>query len=163
VEALGINWGLLIAQLFNVGLTIWLLTTLLYRPVLDALNNRTKRVEDSLRDAEAVKQQLAKADQAYQEAVAKGRAEAQTIVQQANERAKAVEAEIRAAAQAEADKIKADAQAQAQQEREAMIRDLRGQMANLVTVAASKVLGQEVKGNYDKLIDDSLAELSRMN
>jgi F-type H+-transporting ATPase subunit b len=63
LEQLGINWGLLIAQLFNVILIVWLLTMMLYRPVLNMLNERTRRIQESLRDAEQVKEQLARAKQ----------------------------------------------------------------------------------------------------
>jgi len=163
LEALGINWGLLIAQLLNVILVIWLLSTLLYRPLLNLLNGRVQRIEESLRDAEAVKQQREKAEQAYEETLARARAEAQAIIAQAHERAKTVEAELRAQAQSEAERIKEDARKQSEQERDMMIRDLRGQMAQLVTLAASRVLGAEIKGKHDRLIEESLAELGRRN
>ncbi|KPV47269.1 ATP F0F1 synthase subunit B, partial [Kouleothrix aurantiaca] len=54
MEKLGINFGLLIAQLVNVILIVWLLTMLLYKPVLNMLNERTRRIQDSLKDAEQV-------------------------------------------------------------------------------------------------------------
>jgi F0F1-type ATP synthase membrane subunit b/b' len=40
---------------------------------------------------------------------------------------------------------------------------LKNQMAELVTVTASRVLGEELKSNHDKLIADSLASLGRQN
>lgn len=163
MEALGINWGLLIAQLLNVGLVVYLLSMFLFRPVLNTLNSRTKRIEDSLRDAEQVKQQLARAEQSYEETLAKARAEAQAVMAQAQERAKAQEAEILTQARAEADRIRTQAQEDGKQQRDAMVRDLQGQMAQLVTLAASRVLGREVKGNYDQLINESMAELERLN
>ena len=52
MEKLGINPGLLIAQIFNVVLLVWLLTRFLYRPVLNMLNERTRRIQDSLKEAE---------------------------------------------------------------------------------------------------------------
>ena len=44
MEKLGINWGLLIAQIFNVVLLVWLLTRFLYKPVLNMFNERTNRL-----------------------------------------------------------------------------------------------------------------------
>lgn len=163
MEALGINWGLLIAQLFNVVLVIWLLSKLLYGPILNLLNNRVRRIEESLRDAEAVKQQRERAEQAYEETLTKARQEAQAVLAQANERAKVQEQEIIAQARVEAERIKEDARKQAEQERDVMVRDLRAQMAQLVTLAASRVLGAEVRGKHDQLIEESLAELGRLN
>ncbi len=163
MEKLGINWGLLIAQLFNVVLLVWLLTMFLYRPVLNMLNERTRRVQESLKDAEQVKEQLARANQDYDAKLAQARQEAAAILAQAQDRAKLQEAEIVAQARQEADRIRADAREQAMQERDQLLRDLKNQMAELVTVTASRVLGEELKSNHDRLIEESLASLGRQN
>jgi len=163
VEKLGINWALLIAQLFNVILLVWLLTRLLYRPVLNMLNERTRRIQESLQDAERVKEQLANARRDYDAELAKARQEAAGILAQAQERAKAQEQEIIAQARAEAERIRQEAREQAEREREQLLRDLKGQMAELVTLTAARVLGEELKSNHDRLIEESLASLGRRN
>jgi F-type H+-transporting ATPase subunit b len=163
VEKLGINWGLLIAQIFNVVLLVWLLTRFLYRPVLNMLNERTRRIQDSLKETEQVKEQLANAKQDYDAELARARQEAGAILAQAQERAKLQEVEIIAQARQEADRIRSDAREQAVQEREQLLRDLKNQMADLVTATASRVLGAELKSNHDQLIEESLASLGRQN
>ena len=163
MEKLGINPGLLIAQIVNVGLLVWLLTRYLYRPVLNMLNERTRRVQESLRDAEQVKEQLAHAKQDYDAELARARQEAAAILAQAQERAKVQEQEIVAQARREADRIRSEAREQAGQEREQLLRDLKNQMAELVTITASRVLGEELKSNHDRLIEESLASLGRQN
>jgi F-type H+-transporting ATPase subunit b len=163
VEKLGINWGLLIAQIFNVVLLVWLLTRFLYQPVLNMLNERTRRIQESLRDADQVKEQLANAKQDYDAELARARQEASAILAQAQERAKLQEVEIIAQARQEADRIRSDAREQAVQEREQLLRDLKNQMADLVTATASRVLGAELKSNHDQLIEESLASLGRQN
>jgi F-type H+-transporting ATPase subunit b len=163
LEKLGINWGLLIAQLVNVGLLIWLLTRYLYTPVLNMLNERTRRVQEGLREAEQVKQQLASAKQDYDAELGRARQEAAGILAQAQERAKAQESEIVAQARQEADRIRNEAREQALQEREQLLRDLKNQMAELVTLTATRVLGEELKSNHDRLIEESLASLGRQN
>lgn len=163
MEKLGINWGLLIAQLFNVIVLIWLLARFLYRPVLNMLNERTRRIEESLRDAEQVKEQLARAKQDYDAELARARQEAAGILAQAQERAKAQEQEIIAQARQEAERIRAEARAQAVQERDQLLRDLKNQMAELVTLTAARVLGEELKMDHSRLIEESLASLGRHN
>ena len=163
MEKLGINWGLLIAQIFNVVLLVWLLTRFLYRPVLNMLNERTRRVQESLQEAEQVKEQLARAKQDYDAELARARQEAAGILAQAQERAKVQEQEIIAQARQEADNIRSEAREQAGQEREQLLRDLKNQMAELVTMTATRVLGEELKANHDRLIDESLASLGRQN
>jgi F-type H+-transporting ATPase subunit b len=164
VEELGINWGLLVAQLVNVAILVWILTQLLYKPILNMLNERTKRIEDSLKDADQVKQQLANARRDYDAEIAKARQEAAGIVAQAQERAKAQEAEIIAQARQEAERIKEDARLQAGQEKTRLLSEAKGQIAELVTLTASRVLGAELQARgHDTLIEESLAALERRN
>jgi F-type H+-transporting ATPase subunit b len=164
VEALGINLNLFLAQLINFGVVVGLLWVLLYKPVTKMLNDRTARIEASLREAEQVKQQLANAKRDYEAEVAKGRQEAAAIVAQAQERAKAQEAEILAQARKEAERLREEARAQAITEREQMLREAKNQIAELVTLTASRVLDAELKaGGHDRLIAESLAALDRRN
>ncbi|ABQ88940.1 F0F1 ATP synthase subunit B [Roseiflexus sp. RS-1] len=163
MEKLGINWGLLIAQLINVIFVVWLLTTFLYRPILNMLNQRTSRIQEGLQDAEKVKEQLANAKRDYDAELAKARQEAAAILAQAQERARAQAAEIIAQAHRDAEKIKSDALAQAEQERLRMLGELKDRMAELVVLTAERVLGEELKTNHDRLIEESLAELGKYN
>jgi F-type H+-transporting ATPase subunit b len=143
---------------------LWLLQRFLYKPVLNMLNERTRRIQDSLQQAEQVKQQLANARRDYDAEIAKARQEAGAILAQAQERAKAREAEILVQARQEAENIRAEARAQSIQERDAMLRDVKTQLAEVVTMTASRVLREEVSTRgHDKLIEESLAELGRRN
>lgn len=164
MEKLGINYGLLIAQLVNVILLVWLLSRFLYRPILNMLNERTQRIQESLRDAEQVKQQLANAKRDYDAEIAKARQEAAGVLAQAQERARTQEAEIITQARQEADRLRAEAREQALQERDQLLREVKGQVADLVTLTASRVLGAELQARgHDRLIEESLAELGRRN
>ncbi|NTW00337.1 MAG: F0F1 ATP synthase subunit B, partial [Oscillochloris sp.] len=153
MEKLGINWGLLIAQLFNVIFLVWLLGQFLYKPILDMLSERTKRVQNSLSEADQVKQQLANAKKDYEAELAKARQEAAGIVAQAHDRAKSQEAEIIAQARRDADRIREEARTTAVQERDSLLSDAKGRIAELVTLTATRVLGAELQAKgHDKLI-----------
>lgn len=164
MEALGINLNQFLAQLINFGVVVGLLWVLLYKPVQKMLNDRTARIEASLREADQVKQQLAYAKRDYDAEIARARQEAAAIVAQAQDRAKAQEAEIIAQARREADRLREEARTQAAQERDQMLREAKGQIAELVTLTASRVLNAELKASgHDKLIAESLAALERRN
>jgi ATP synthase, F0 subunit b len=164
LEQLGINWGLLIAQIVNVVLLVWLLTRFLYTPILNLLNERTRRIQESLREAEQVKEQLANAKRDYDAEIAKARQEAASILAQAQERARVQASEIVAQARQEADRTRAEAREQAMQEREQILREVKGQVAELVTLTATKVLGAELSAKgHDQLIEESLSQLDRRN
>lgn len=163
MEKLGINFPLLVVQIFHFILIVYLLNRLLYRPVLNMLNERTRRIQESLQDAEQVKAQLARAKQDYEAELARARQEASAILAQAQERAKVQEQEILAQARQEAERLRSEAREQAVQERDQLLRDLKSQMAELVTLTAARVLGEELKSNHDRLIEESLSSLGRNN
>src|SRR5579859_521674 len=127
------------------------------------LNERTRRIQESLRESEQIKEQLALAKQDYDVELAKARQEAAAILSQAQERARVQEQEIVITARQEAERIRGEARHQAEQEREQLLRDLKTQMAELVTITAARVLGEELKSNHQRLIDESLANLGRQN
>lgn len=46
-----INWFTVVAQLINFLILVWLLKRFLYKPILDAVNEREKKIMDQLKDA----------------------------------------------------------------------------------------------------------------
>ncbi len=46
-----INWFTVIAQVINFLILVWLLKKFLYKPILDAVNEREKKITDQLQDA----------------------------------------------------------------------------------------------------------------
>ncbi len=164
MEQLGISLPKLIYQIINFGVMAVVLYALLYKRVLNMLRERTERIEQSLKDADQVKQQLANAKRDYDAEIARARQEAANILAQAQERARAQEAEIIAQARQEAERIRAEGRDQARQEREQMLREVKGQIAELVTLTASRVLQAELSAKgHDALIEESLASLGRQN
>jgi F-type H+-transporting ATPase subunit b len=164
MEALGLNLPKLIYQIINFLLLMVILYALLYKRILAMLAERQQRIEQSLKDAEQVKLQLANAKRDYDAEIAKARQEAAGIVAQASDRAKAQEVEIIAQARREADRIREESRTAALQERDTMLREAKDQIADLVTLTASQVLGAELKAaGHDKLIAESLSALERRN
>lgn len=162
MEQLGINLPKLLYQLINFGIMVYILYIFLYKRVLDMLNERTARIEQSLREADQVKQQLANARRDYDAEIAKARQEAGAILAQSQERAKTQEADILAQARQEAERIRAESREQAQQERDQLLREVKNQLAELVTLTASRVLRAELsQGGHDRLIEESLMAIDR--
>jgi F-type H+-transporting ATPase subunit b len=163
MDKLGFNAFLFLSQLINFGVMIFILHKLLYSRILEMLNKRTQRIEESIKDADQVKEQLANAKRDYEAEMARARQEGQQYISQAQERAKAQEAEIIAQARQEADRIRAEARESAERERDQMMSEVKDQLAELVSMAASRVLQAEVTGKHDKLINESLSALGRQN
>jgi F-type H+-transporting ATPase subunit b len=164
MEELGVNLPKLIYQIINFAVMAGILYVLLYKPVLDMLSERRKRIEESLQEADRMREQTQSAQADYEQELARARREAAQILAQAQERARAQEVEILAQACQEAERLRNEGREQARIERDQMMRDVKAQVADLVALTAGKVLQAEVSAKkHEKLIDESLAVLSRQN
>jgi len=137
LEKLGINYSLLVAQIFNVIFLVWMLSKFLFTPILNLLQERTKRVEESLREADKVREQMASQRKENEAEQAKARQEAAAVMAQAQDRARVQEAEIVNQARHEAERIKAEARANAETELDRMAGEFKNKAATLVTETAA--------------------------
>ena len=163
MDKLGLNFFLFISQLINFGLMIYILHKLLYSRVLEMLKKRTQRLEESIKDADKVKEQLESEKRDYDEEMSRARQEGAQVIAQAQERAKAQENEIIAQARQEAERIRAEAREQGERERDQLMSEVKDQLAELVSLTARQVLQAEVSGKHDQLINESLSALGRQN
>jgi F-type H+-transporting ATPase subunit b len=141
MEALGINLGFFLVQLFNFLIVMIVLTAWAYRPVVGLLEQRKQRIAQGLEDARVASEARANAEKEAQKIVAAAQTEANRRISEATERAEKAAAEVRAAADEERSRIVRAAQEDAQVERNRVLGDLRGQVAALALAAANKVVG----------------------
>ncbi len=162
MEKLGIDLGVLIAQLVNFFLLLALLTLVLYRPVTKMLRERSERIAKGLAEAELAEKRAAQAEADYQKRLEEARREAQAIVAQAREAAEKERQAILARAQAEAQELRSRAEEEiARERREAMV-TLQGQVADLAIDAAGQVLGQAVdSAAHRRLVHDFVRRLEQ--
>lgn len=155
MEALGINLGFFLFQIFNFAILVILLYAWAYRPIINMLENRKKKIAQSLEDARVAAEARANAEKEAHEILAKAQAEATQKVREASERAEAAAREIKLQAEAEIVKMREVAQAEALQERDRILADLRGQVAALAMAAAQKLIGEALdEKRQHALIDE---------
>jgi F-type H+-transporting ATPase subunit b len=142
LEALGLNGGYFLVQVFNFLILFVVLSAWVYRPVLNMLEQRREKIAQGLEDARVATEARANAEKEAEKILADAQAQASKIVREATERAEAVGREIRAEAEAEAAKAKESALAEAAVERDRMLADVRGQIAALAMAATQKLVGE---------------------
>jgi F-type H+-transporting ATPase subunit b len=160
LEKLGINLGYLVSQVINFSLLAALLYLLLYKPVLNILNQRQERVARAMADADAAREAAARAQQEYDRRVVEAQRKAQEIIGQAAQAGEQVANDIKAEAQREAEAIRQKAREEAAQEKAHILTEVQSQIAGLSMLATERVLGQAVDENMQRrLIAQFLAEL----
>jgi len=155
LEALGLNLGYLLVQVFNFLIIFIVLRAWVYQPVLGLLDKRRKAIAQGLEDARVAAEARANAEEEAREIMAEAQAEASEKVREASERAEATAKEILAQAEIDAAKERENALVDAEQERDRILSDMRGQVAALAMAAAQRLIGEALdEKRQHALIDE---------
>ena len=141
MEALGINFGLLIVQIIAFIIVFLTLNAWVYKPMLDMMESRKNKIAQGLEDARIASEARVNAEREASRVLAEAQAAAGKVVREATERAATAGKDVKAAAEAEAAKAREAAMAEAELERNRILGDLRGQVAALSIAAANKLVG----------------------
>lgn len=155
MEALGINLGFLVIQILAFVIVFLALEAWAYKPLLNMLEARKKKIAQSLEDARVAAEARADAEKEAARILAEAHAEASKVVREATERAQGAGRDAKAAAESEAIAARERILAEAQQERNRILGDLRGQVAGLAIAATQKLVGQTLdEKRQHALIDE---------
>jgi F-type H+-transporting ATPase subunit b len=160
VDALGIEWPLLISQLINFLILIVLMRMFLYKPVQNMLNTRKQRIVQSMKDAERVSAAAHEAEAEKGKVLDQARREAQEIRAQATRDAEKIAQDVRGRAETEATEIRMKAQADAVKQADLALSDANKQIADLAIMATEKLLGRELekKSEQQRFVAEFLAQ-----
>jgi F-type H+-transporting ATPase subunit b len=154
MEALGINFGLLIVQIIAFAIVFLTLNAWVYQPMLDMMETRKQKIAQGLEDARVASEARANAEKEAAKVLAEAQAEAGKVVREATERAASAGKEVKAAAEAEAVKARETAMSEAELERNRILGDLRGQVAALAIAAANKLVGETLDEKKQRALID---------
>ena len=163
MEGLGINLPTLIAQVINFVVLFGLLYLVAYKPLLRMLDERSRRVKESMEQTEFIKQQAVHAEQETAKRIAEASKEGQKIIDQAARIGEEMRQKAQGEARQEAGTIITRARAEIQRERDEAISELRKEFADLTILAAEKIIDRSLdKQAHRQLIDRVLKESSSL-
>lgn len=139
---------------FSVGLFFWqtllflvllfLLKKYAWKPILNAVNEREKSIEDALNKAEEAKKEMAELVSANEDLLKEARVERDEILKEARTLKDKIIAEAKTKANEDAERIVASARESIQHEKMAAVTELKNQVAVLSIEIAEKILKQEL-------------------
>jgi F-type H+-transporting ATPase subunit b len=160
---LGINWHGLLAQFISFGILLALLLFVAYKPITKMLDERSKKIKDSMDQAEFIKQQVAKTEQMVQEQLAQARKDGQDVIAQAAQIGERLREEARQQARQDAEAIVARARTEIRAEREEAIAKLRKEFVEVAILAAEKVINRALdKESHRQIIEETLQESTKL-
>ena len=142
MEALGLNLGYLLVQIFNFAIVFVVLRAWIVKPIIALLEKRRAAIAQGLEDARIAAEARANAEKEAREIIARAQAEAQQKVREAADRAEQAARGVEARAKDEAAKIREDAHLELAQERDRTLTDVRGQIAALSMAATQRLIGE---------------------
>jgi F-type H+-transporting ATPase subunit b len=150
VKTFHIDASLLLAQLVNFAIVLFVLYKFAYKPILKTLNDRTGKIEKGLKDAEDAQNKLAEMEKKEKEVLVKAKEEGQKIISAAEATARKNKEEFLLETKQQAEKILAEAGKKIEEEKNKMITDVRSEVAGLVVMATEKILGEKIDVEKDK-------------
>src|SRR5207247_10541862 len=136
-----------------------LLRRSLWVPVTKALETRAAKIREGLELAEEARLDRERLKQEVETLLAQARAEANAIADRTAQAAEAAAAATRAEAKTEADRLRERGRLDARQLHDQALAQLRGELASMVVLAASRLLGREISAEQHRaLIEQSLSE-----
>ena len=159
MEGLGINPQALLAQIINFVILFVLLYLVAYKPILKMFGERSRKVKESMEQAESIKEQSARSEEEIKKQLAVAAKEGQEAIAKAVKTGDALRQEAQEQAKKEGESLIARARVEIQRERDGVIDELRKEFSDLTIMAASKVIDSSLdKEAHRKLIEKTLEE-----
>jgi len=152
------NIGLtLLGQTIAFAVFVMFCMKFVWPPIMNALNERKKKIADGLAEAERGFRQQELAEHNAEQKLSEARQQATDILNQAQKRANEIVEDAKLAATEEGDRIKEAAHAEVDKEVHRATEQLRVQVSAIAVAGAERILKREIDASAHQEILDELA------
>src|ERR1700720_678133 len=156
-ETFGWNPWLFFSQVISFAIVAFLLRRFAYKPILAVLEDRRRKIEEGMLNAEKIGKELAEAEKRYQEILAKANADAQRMIDEARESSAHLAERKQQEAIAAAEQIIAKAKEAAALEHERTMESMKRELGRLVVETTAKVTGKVLTSEDQKRLQEEAA------
>lgn len=156
-EQFGVEWPKFIAQVILFIIVYLILKKFAFGPIIAMLEERRKRIEEGMQNAEKIKQQLAESEARYAEILNKANVEAQKMIDEASASASAIADRKQQQAISEAEQIIAKAREATALEHDRILSELKREVGRLVVDTTAKVTGKVLTPDDQKRLSEDAA------
>lgn len=159
LASLGINMPTLLAQVINFVILFGLLYLVAYKPIMRMLDERSRKVKESMEQTDFIKEQAAHAEEEAEKRIEAASREGQELVTRAVRTGEEMRQQAQQEARQDAEALIARARTAIQREQDDAIGELRKEFADLTILAAEKVIDRSLdKEAHRQIIDKVLEE-----
>ncbi len=152
IETFHIDIKLLIAQAVNFVIVFGVLYYFILKPLLSNMEERSRKIAESLENADKIEEKLQQTDVESKEIVARAKKEAAIIVEEAAVKAENKKKEMIEKAKEEIGEIINKEKEKIRIEKDKTLKEIKKEVAGLVAVAAEKLLDESVDARKDEEI-----------
>jgi F-type H+-transporting ATPase subunit b len=161
LSQMGVNWPHFAASCASFLIVAFLLQRYAYKPILAVLDERKRRIKESLDNAEKIKQELANTQTKTHEIMVQAGQQAAKMIEEARAAAARVQEQETQKAIAAAQAIVDKARQATQAEHSRMLADLRREVGRLVVETTGKVTGKVLTlDDQKRLAEETNRELA---
>ena len=142
----------------NLIILYLILRKILFKPVTEFMENRTKSIQDSIKDSEKQKADAEDMKRKYEKQLKEAKADSEKIIDEATAKANRISDKVIDDAKQEAQLILADARIEIEHEREQMIKAVRNEVAGLALAAATKVMEANMDKESNRVLVDKFLD-----
>ncbi|MCH8273618.1 MAG: F0F1 ATP synthase subunit B [Armatimonadetes bacterium] len=155
LQDIGLNLSTALVQMGVVVLMFPLVNMIFLKPLREALDTRTKYLDDTYSAAESLKQRMQDLKDSYEERLARSEGEARAKIQVALKEAQQMKDSILSEARGQAEEISRRASEEMAREREKMLVDLRTHVVDLTLTATERLIGESMdQPRQRKLVEE---------
>jgi F-type H+-transporting ATPase subunit b len=152
--------GLMIWTLIAFGVSLWLLRKYAFPVISDALEKRSRLIDESIEHAQLTRQEADKLLEEYRARLREAREQAEDILVRSRKAAEQFEAETREQARKERQEALERTRREIEAETRRALDEIRKEVANLTIIATEKVTRKALDADDQKrLIEEALAEV----
>lgn len=161
IEKLGIDWKLIIAQIVNFGIVLFLLYKFAYKPVLAALDKRKHMIEKGVKDAQKSEELLKEVESMKEKALVAVKQKTAEMMDAAAKEASHMKQDVLAEAAVEAKKITEKAKAEIEAKKNAMVKEVKAEISRTIVFATAKMLDREFsEKDQARMLEEAAKEIS---
>lgn len=162
LDSLGVDWKLFIAQVVNFLILLFILSKLLYKPLLKLFDERSKKIEQGLKEAEISSKNMELAEIEAEKIRQNAYKEANELLANSKIEAEEQTKAIIADAHKEAEKIIKRGSEEVINMKSNLVKETRTQISDLLTLSLDKITSKKLDAKTrDKLTKEAIMELDK--
>lgn len=161
ISNLGINWKLIIAQLVNFAILVFVLNKFLYQPILNVLEKRKQEVKNHESLKKDLNVKLEEIKETEKQVLNEARISSNKILEDTEKQALDLKNKITEETRVEAEKIKTNANREILLEKNKTISEIKKEIGSVLSLAIEKTLGDTLDKNAQEKLGAKALEKIR--